>query len=157
MASIFPSSLVLLVRWFAVRMATSELGTRIQERESDRVSSPTTRFRLILFHVYPAPFLPFVSQFPLLHLTFLQDRIFLSNAVGTMSRQPQPSSSSVRPEEPPKLERIKRMLGPFRMLIIGRANAGKTTILQRICNSTEHPKIFDDSGNEVSGRPGFVE
>ena len=137
--------------------ATSELGTRIQERESDRLSSPTTRFHRVLFHVYSAPFLPFVPQLPLLHLTFLTSRFFLSNAAGTMSRQPQPSSSSVRPEDPPKLRRIKRMLGPFRILIIGRANAGKTTILQKICNSTEDPKIFDRSGNEVSGRPGFAE
>jgi len=72
-----------------------------------------------------------------------------------MSIQPQPSSSMVRPEEPPELERIKRMLGPFRMLIIGRANAGKTTILQKICNSTEDPKILDHSGKEVSSRLGF--
>src|SRR5882672_5405578 len=30
----------------------------------------------------------------------------------------------------------------FRCLIIGRANAGKTTILQRVCNTTEEPVIF---------------
>ena len=37
----------------------------------------------------------------------------------------------------------------FRVLIIGRANAGKTTILQRVCNTTEQPKIFNREGNEV--------
>jgi hypothetical protein len=34
----------------------------------------------------------------------------------------------------------------FRVLIIGRANAGKTTILQRVCDTTESPKIY--RGNE---------
>ena len=37
----------------------------------------------------------------------------------------------------------------FRVLIIGRANAGKTTILQRVCNTTEQPKIFNKGGHEV--------
>ena len=30
----------------------------------------------------------------------------------------------------------------FRVLIIGRANAGKTSILQRICETTESPTIY---------------
>jgi len=30
----------------------------------------------------------------------------------------------------------------FRVLIIGRANAGKTSILQRICDTTESPEIY---------------
>src|ERR1700761_9469462 len=30
----------------------------------------------------------------------------------------------------------------FRVLIIGRANAGKTSILQRICDTTESPIVF---------------
>jgi hypothetical protein len=36
----------------------------------------------------------------------------------------------------------------FRVLIIGRANAGKTTILQRVCDTTESPEIYrvDSSG-----------
>ena len=37
----------------------------------------------------------------------------------------------------------------FRVLIIGRANAGKTTILQRLCNTTEQPKIYNREGHEV--------
>ncbi|KAG6331695.1 hypothetical protein ID866_7394, partial [Astraeus odoratus] len=37
----------------------------------------------------------------------------------------------------------------FRILIVGRANAGKTTVLQRVCNTTEQPRIFDASGSEV--------
>jgi hypothetical protein len=30
----------------------------------------------------------------------------------------------------------------FRVLIIGRANAGKTSILQRVCGTTESPEIY---------------
>ncbi|KAI6000244.1 hypothetical protein EDC04DRAFT_3074751 [Pisolithus marmoratus] len=37
----------------------------------------------------------------------------------------------------------------FRILIMGRANAGKTTILQRICNSTDQPEVFDGEGNKI--------
>ena len=45
----------------------------------------------------------------------------------------------------------------FRVLIIGRANAGKTSILQRVCDTTESPEIYsvDESGarNRVCSRP----
>ncbi|KAH9010869.1 hypothetical protein EDB85DRAFT_2125692 [Lactarius pseudohatsudake] len=37
----------------------------------------------------------------------------------------------------PRIPKIR-----FRVLIIGRANAGKTTILQRICDTTESPVIY---------------
>ena len=37
----------------------------------------------------------------------------------------------------------------FRILVIGRANAGKTTLLQRVCNTTEDPVIYDDNKNLV--------
>ncbi|KAI6027922.1 hypothetical protein BKA83DRAFT_4236220 [Pisolithus microcarpus] len=37
----------------------------------------------------------------------------------------------------------------FRVLIIGRANAGKTTILQRVCNTVENPEVFDGNGEKV--------
>ena len=30
----------------------------------------------------------------------------------------------------------------FRVLIIGRANAGKTSILQRVCETTESPTVY---------------
>jgi GTP-binding protein EngB required for normal cell division len=33
----------------------------------------------------------------------------------------------------------------FRVLIIGRANAGKTSILQRVCDTTESPEIYINS------------
>ncbi|KIK13769.1 hypothetical protein PISMIDRAFT_118244 [Pisolithus microcarpus 441] len=37
----------------------------------------------------------------------------------------------------------------FRILVMGRANAGKTTILQRVCNTTDNPEITDGKGNKV--------
>ncbi|KAI6002473.1 hypothetical protein F5J12DRAFT_744309 [Pisolithus orientalis] len=45
------------------------------------------------------------------------------------------------------MKNIKR----FRILVMGRANAGKTTILQRVCNSTEKPEVFDGKGNKMDG------
>ncbi|KAI5998424.1 hypothetical protein F5J12DRAFT_955907 [Pisolithus orientalis] len=32
---------------------------------------------------------------------------------------------------------------------MGRANAGKTTILQRVCNTTDEPEIFNGEGGKV--------
>jgi GTPase SAR1 family protein len=43
----------------------------------------------------------------------------------------------------------REKFGRFRILVVGRANAGKTTLLQRVCNTTEKPEIFDREGNKV--------
>ncbi|KAG6916927.1 hypothetical protein DXG01_004688 [Tephrocybe rancida] len=45
----------------------------------------------------------------------------------------------------PRLEPIER----YRILVIGRANAGKTTLLKRVCNSTEDPCIYDENGKNL--------
>ncbi|KAJ6526126.1 hypothetical protein DFH09DRAFT_171135 [Mycena vulgaris] len=37
----------------------------------------------------------------------------------------------------------------FRILVIGRANAGKTTLLKKVCHSIENPEIFDPEGNRI--------
>ncbi|KAG2063663.1 hypothetical protein BDR04DRAFT_1037373, partial [Suillus decipiens] len=44
---------------------------------------------------------------------------------------------------------IKKKIVRFRILIIGRANAGKTTILQRVCNTRENPEIYNSRGEKV--------
>lgn len=44
---------------------------------------------------------------------------------------------------------LRSKCGHFRILIIGRANAGKTTLLKKVCNSVEDPEIFDPSGEKV--------
>ncbi|KAF8139415.1 hypothetical protein K438DRAFT_1637665 [Mycena galopus ATCC 62051] len=45
---------------------------------------------------------------------------------------------------------LRKKCGHFRILIIGRANAGKTTILKKVCDSTKDPKIFSPTGKKVS-------
>ncbi|KAL4075144.1 hypothetical protein V8B97DRAFT_2022188 [Scleroderma yunnanense] len=40
-------------------------------------------------------------------------------------------------------------IGRFRVLVIGRSNAGKTTLLQRVCNTTELPEVFNSKGEKI--------
>ena len=40
-------------------------------------------------------------------------------------------------------------IGHFRVLVIGRSNAGETTLLQRVCNTTELPEVFNARGEQV--------
>ncbi|KAJ7192523.1 hypothetical protein GGX14DRAFT_324651, partial [Mycena pura] len=40
----------------------------------------------------------------------------------------------------------------FRILVVGRANAGKTTLLKKVCNSGDDPAIFDARGKKVCAR-----
>ncbi|KAG1894206.1 GTP-binding protein [Suillus fuscotomentosus] len=44
---------------------------------------------------------------------------------------------------------IRQNFDRFRILIIGRANAGKTTILQRVCKTRENPEIYDRAGQKI--------
>jgi len=53
------------------------------------------------------------------------------DTVPSLSPAPAPSPS------PPHVPNVQ-----FRVLIIGRANAGKTSILQRVCDTTESPVIY---------------
>ncbi|KAF8557126.1 hypothetical protein OG21DRAFT_1373904, partial [Imleria badia] len=52
---------------------------------------------------------------------------------------------------------LREKFGRFRILIIGRANAGKTTILRGICNMTENPEIYDGEGNKLRDLRGWVQ
>ncbi|KAI5996451.1 hypothetical protein F5J12DRAFT_896178 [Pisolithus orientalis] len=44
-----------------------------------------------------------------------------------------------------QIDRIPR----FRILVLGRASAGKTTVLQRVCSTTDQPEIFNGNGEKV--------
>jgi len=59
------------------------------------------------------------------------------------------SSSYRSPPDQERLHNIRRQCPQFRILIIGRANAGKTTILQRVCKTTEYPEVFTPQGKKI--------
>jgi hypothetical protein len=44
----------------------------------------------------------------------------------------------------------------FRVLIIGRANSGKTSILQRVCDTTESPEIYRPGPEGIRERVGSL-
>ena len=46
-------------------------------------------------------------------------------------------------------DQIQRKFVRFRVLLVGRANSGKTTILRRLCNTTKEPTIFNPDGKKV--------
>jgi hypothetical protein len=52
--------------------------------------------------------------------------------------------------DPKEAARLRAKYKRFRILVIGRANAGKTTLLKRVCNTTEEPFIFNKRRNLVS-------
>ena len=73
--------------------------------------------------------------------------VLISDAITISRTRPE---QYVNPERQRiRAEHLRRNTRRFRVLIIGRANAGKTTILQRVCNTTEQPKIFNPQGYEV--------
>ncbi|KAG1727226.1 GTP-binding protein [Suillus lakei] len=45
--------------------------------------------------------------------------------------------------------KIREKIVRFRILIIGRANAGKTTILQKVCNTRDNPEIYNSAGEKI--------
>ncbi|PPQ88121.1 hypothetical protein CVT25_004905 [Psilocybe cyanescens] len=59
-------------------------------------------------------------------------------------------SSTAGAISPVEAAELRAKYKHFRILVIGRANAGKTTLLKRVCNTTEEPSIYDDSKNLVS-------
>src|SRR6266404_836317 len=62
-----------------------------------------------------------------------------------------------KPMDTKQSRRIPRIQIQFRVLIIGRANAGKTTILQRVCDTTESPTIYrQNSGGREEVRHGSL-
>ena len=51
--------------------------------------------------------------------------------------------------DPVQVKKHFDRIGRFRILVIGRSNAGKTTLLQRVCNTTELPEIINARGEKV--------
>ena len=51
---------------------------------------------------------------------------------------------------------IRSQCRQFRILVIGKANAGKTTILRKVCNVTPDAKpiIYDAEGKEIVQKVG---
>ncbi|KDQ55888.1 hypothetical protein JAAARDRAFT_37316 [Jaapia argillacea MUCL 33604] len=48
-----------------------------------------------------------------------------------------------------RTRRLREKYSQFRVLVMGKANAGKTTILQKVCNTTDQPKIYNSDGEEI--------
>lgn len=46
-------------------------------------------------------------------------------------------------------QELKEKAGRLRVLIVGRANSGKTTILKKICNTMDDPELYDGKGGKV--------
>ncbi|KIK17669.1 hypothetical protein PISMIDRAFT_685004 [Pisolithus microcarpus 441] len=62
---------------------------------------------------------------------------------------PSVSSTSHLRLDPAEAQKHIDRIARFRILVMGRANAGKTTILQRVCNTTDQPEIFNGKGEKV--------
>lgn len=63
---------------------------------------------------------------------------------------PPQSAPALLQENDEDSERIRKQCDRFRTLIIGRANAGKTSILQKVCGTTKEPMVFNARGEQVS-------
>ncbi|KAJ8582476.1 hypothetical protein M405DRAFT_830579 [Rhizopogon salebrosus TDB-379] len=50
---------------------------------------------------------------------------------------------------PSSAQDVRAKFKRFRILVVGRANAGKTTLLRKVYNATGKPEIFDGKGNKV--------
>ncbi|KAL4064138.1 hypothetical protein V8B97DRAFT_1904402 [Scleroderma yunnanense] len=63
---------------------------------------------------------------------------------------PSNSTGSIPRIDPAVARKHFNRIGRFRILVIGRSNAGKTTLLQRICNTTELPEVFNSEGKKIN-------
>ena len=73
-----------------------------------------------------------------------------SGTMGSNQSKPHTLPSSITPMSTKQTR--KRIIPDlqFRVLVLGRANAGKTSILQRVCETTESPTIYR-GGKKVRG------
>jgi len=54
-----------------------------------------------------------------------------------------PALSQVDDTEGSELAQLREKCGKFRVLVLGRANAGKTTLLKAVCGTTNEPEVWD--------------
>jgi hypothetical protein len=91
------------------------------------------------------------------HLVFiLAMHSSASLAMSAPNKGPQSSSDLPVRQGALSAEAIRAECPQFRILIIGKANAGKTTILRKVCNAKPDAKpiIYDEKGKEVKVRLG---
>ncbi|KAI6095549.1 hypothetical protein EDD16DRAFT_1720683 [Pisolithus croceorrhizus] len=74
---------------------------------------------------------------------------FGGRGYGLMSRGRDHSGTFRISLDPKKAREYMEDIKRFRVLVMGRANAGKTTILQRVCNTVDKPEIFDGKGKKI--------
>ena len=60
----------------------------------------------------------------------------------------QPAMGNQQSKAGPSKPQLKLPEIKFRVLIIGRANAGKTSILQRVCDTTDSPLVYRGTGDD---------
>ncbi|KAG8911616.1 hypothetical protein FRC02_006494, partial [Tulasnella sp. 418] len=58
-------------------------------------------------------------------------------------------------KDTPEILRIRRKCPRFRILVIGKANSGKTTILQKMSGTTDTPIVRDRNGEKID--PSILE
>jgi hypothetical protein len=77
-----------------------------------------------------------------------------SNVPSTLVAPPVAAAPTAAPTiiDPQEAAKLRAKYTRFRILVIGRANAGKTTLLKRVCNTTEEPSIYDKDKHLVSYR-----
>jgi GTP-binding protein EngB required for normal cell division len=78
-----------------------------------------------------------------------EGRISLSHTDRFIGSKSQSTPKTNPSGDDPRAKNIWDKARRFRVLIIGRANAGKTTILQKVCNTVEKPQIFDCNGKKI--------
>ena len=87
-----------------------------------------------------------------IHLVFVLTVHFSSPAMSVANNEAQ-SSSDTPPFRQGALDaaEIRNECPQFRVLVIGKANAGKTTILRKVCNAKPDakPVIYDAEGKRV--------
>jgi hypothetical protein len=62
-----------------------------------------------------------------------------------------PAEASTHDEEATDISKFRKMCPRFRVLIVGKANSGKTTVLKKMCDAAaeEKPIVLDKSGIQV--------